>query len=943
MSDEPLDACHCCDTPTAEPIDNRPGLPAIAYRVGTWATFLDAMQAALTTQPALTALTTRAPDDPAMALLDAWAVVGDILTFYQERIANEAYLRTATETRSVQELARAIGYELGPGVAASTYLAFTVEQPLVPKAGLPIPSTITIATGTRVQSVPQGNVLPQTFETTDDIEARAAWNQMVPKTTQRQRLQIDMSGKIPALQWIDPTGAAMLAESIYLAGTGTNLRVGDVILVTVGTANYQKGDTHLPLTGQLCLYVTAVVPDYTAKVTRIDLSQDGVDPPAFTLSPAQPAGVVDLTPTPFTPHNVRAKIVEQDWTEDNLSAYLAVQGWDPDRTAEHVAGLLAADPPPAAVYAFRARSGVFGHSSPAYAGLKRAYSSGSPSTPPWDNWDDPEVTIWEDSSSTAYSSHHDADMFFERVMQGVAKRGWIALVRSKNQKTSALPTPFQIDKVSESSLADFSISGKATGVALIDPTQSKFDPTNYPQFLLRKTSVFSQSESLDVAAVPLVEQISNTAAIATITLDRLVLGLTNGQTISWTGMTLDPETQLPSGSTSSEILTVNDVTHSRGYTTIVFNEQLLNSYVRNTVVLGGNVAPASHGATTSNELLGSGNSSQIRQTFALKTSPLTYISAPTPSGGQSTLVVRVAGVQWNEVPSLYPAGPTDKVFISRQQPDGSTQISFGDGLRGARVPTGRNNLTATYRVGTGILGDVGAGKIALLQSKPLGVKSAVNPLAATGAADPEVLSSARVNAPRTVRTLDRLVSLSDYEDFTRGFAGIGKVQATPIWTGQQQCVHLTLGDAISAPIDPESLVCTNLLAAIADASDGAHQVIAAGYQARFFKLVLQVVVDPAYVIKKVTKDVTAAIKAAYVYAMRDLGQWVTDSEIIQIVQARPGVIATEISALYDAAGPPPVPPVGLLQSMGAHFDGTTVVPADLLLLHPVGLTVTGTY
>ena len=67
-------------------------------------------------------------DDPTIALLDAAATVLDVLTFYQERIANEGFLRTATERRSVLELARAIGYELGPGVAASTWLAFTLED-----------------------------------------------------------------------------------------------------------------------------------------------------------------------------------------------------------------------------------------------------------------------------------------------------------------------------------------------------------------------------------------------------------------------------------------------------------------------------------------------------------------------------------------------------------------------------------------------------------------------------------------------------------------------------------------------------------------------------------------------------------------------------------------------------------------------------------------------
>ena len=58
--------------------------------------------------------------------------MGDVLTFYGERIATESYLRTATERRSILELARLIGYELKPGVAASTLVAFTVEDPPVP-------------------------------------------------------------------------------------------------------------------------------------------------------------------------------------------------------------------------------------------------------------------------------------------------------------------------------------------------------------------------------------------------------------------------------------------------------------------------------------------------------------------------------------------------------------------------------------------------------------------------------------------------------------------------------------------------------------------------------------------------------------------------------------------------------------------------------------------
>ena len=115
-------ACGCCEgveilTPLATV--NRPGLPALSYRIGTHATFFETVKARLSSSdfPSLAKLTSREADDPAIALLDAWATVGDVLTFYQERIANEGYLRTATERRSVLELARLVGYQPRPGVA----------------------------------------------------------------------------------------------------------------------------------------------------------------------------------------------------------------------------------------------------------------------------------------------------------------------------------------------------------------------------------------------------------------------------------------------------------------------------------------------------------------------------------------------------------------------------------------------------------------------------------------------------------------------------------------------------------------------------------------------------------------------------------------------------------------------------------------------------------
>ena len=112
-SAQTLNPCGCCETQVS-PAEhtNRPGLSAIAYRIGTHGAFLQRMLARLPLQALpddsrpLLDLTTRSTEDPAIALLDAWASVADVLTFYQERIANEGYLRTATERRSVLELVK---------------------------------------------------------------------------------------------------------------------------------------------------------------------------------------------------------------------------------------------------------------------------------------------------------------------------------------------------------------------------------------------------------------------------------------------------------------------------------------------------------------------------------------------------------------------------------------------------------------------------------------------------------------------------------------------------------------------------------------------------------------------------------------------------------------------------------------------------------------------
>jgi hypothetical protein len=70
---------------------NRPGLPHIGYRIGTYADIRDAILRKLNLDEVLKDWTHREADDPGIALLEGAAILGDILTFYQELYANEAY------------------------------------------------------------------------------------------------------------------------------------------------------------------------------------------------------------------------------------------------------------------------------------------------------------------------------------------------------------------------------------------------------------------------------------------------------------------------------------------------------------------------------------------------------------------------------------------------------------------------------------------------------------------------------------------------------------------------------------------------------------------------------------------------------------------------------------------------------------------------------------
>jgi predicted phage baseplate assembly protein len=233
-------------------------------------------------------------------------------------------------------------------------------------------------------------------------------------------------------------------------------------------------------------------------------------------------------------------------------------------------------------------------------------------------------------------------------------------------------------------------------------------------------------------------------------------------------------------------------------------------------------------------------------------------------------------------------------------------------------------------------GLVKAGQLSLLLTRPLGVKGVTNPLPATGAADRESLADARGNAPLTVLTLDRTVSLQDYEDFARAYAGIAKALATWTWEKQTRRVFVTVAGPNGAEVVSGSELYKNLLTAMQKAGDPYVDFRVKSYRKALFKITGGVMVDSAHQSEKVMTAVERLLRARFSFEARAFGQPVNLSEVIVAIQTVPGVVAVDVDKLYRT-GQAAVLNRRLVAELPKTGTDGEMVAAELLTLDPAPL------
>jgi hypothetical protein len=294
------------------------------------------------------------------------------------------------------------------------------------------------------------------------------------------------------------------------------------------------------------------------------------------------------------------------------------------------------------------------------------------------------------------------------------------------------------------------------------------------------------------------------------------------------------------------------------------------------------------GETIEREVLGSGDATEIWQSFKLGKAPLTYVADPDAiDGRRPELEIYVNSRKWRHVKSFYKAEPGDEIYVIKHDAANGTQIIFGDGELGARLPTGPNNVIARYRHGVG--GNVDARAINRLPRATVGVISVLNPVATSGGEDPPTMAQAREQLTQSTRVLGKVVALPDFEVEAARWGGVLAAKAAWDWdpAGDEALVKLRI--IAPGPGDP-SPTLQDYLQGLSE--PGTNVRVQKAIPAAF-NLGFQLELDPGFMLEEVAAAVRERLfdDVSGYFAPRnaDIGGILRRSELYAAIHEVPGV------------------------------------------------------
>jgi hypothetical protein len=381
-----------------------------------------------------------------------------------------------------------------------------------------------------------------------------------------------------------------------------------------------------------------------------------------------------------------------------------------------------------------------------------------------------------------------------------------------------------------------------------------------------------------------------------------------------------------------------ETTHETGKpkrTTLTFTKELQYSYDPKTVKIYGNVVEATQGESYT-EVLGSGIGAREHQSFALTRSPLTQLSLPTFPGAKPELSVTVDDEEWTCVDTLARSNDGARIFSLWIDDTATARVYFGNGRAGARLPTGRENVKATYRIGLGRAGNIGPERLKLPVDHPLGVQQ-VNNIRASGGSDREPLSLIRSNMPLSTVALDRLVTQADFLFAARVYPGIAKAKVRYASVRAREVVVVTILKDGVVPLKAGSVPCTALQAAMTGHQDGTASIFVVPGILCPISVGATVRIRPGASWDDTEARIRTALLGVFGFERRELALPTYASEALAAIQS---VKAVEFARLtefqrYDANPAKSRQCGSCIKACSGGFDNNgNLTSAELLLIQP---------
>lgn len=313
-------------------------------------------------------------------------------------------------------------------------------------------------------------------------------------------------------------------------------------------------------------------------------------------------------------------------------------------------------------------------------------------------------------------------------------------------------------------------------------------------------------------------------------------------------------------------------------------------YTKGDLVICGNVVLAGHGERKPEIILGSGNAAKSNQEFTLEVEQVSFTKDATMSSGVAAAIeVEVAGRVWEQVATLKDSTPVDHHYVTRMTEEGYVKIVFGDGQYGRRLPTGKNNIRVSYRVGSGLEGNVPARGLEKPVKPHAVVKEVIQPLRASGGGDMEETFSLRENAPSSLLALERAVSLSDFSHLAASQSSVWQAKAHSQVNdgGRTERVNVVI---VAADGVQSSEVRDAVKSYLMKHALPGVQVTVNDFKPKHFDLSVTVRVDTnEFNADEVEKAVKTALKDKFALKNRKLGAHLYLSEVYKVVEGIEGV------------------------------------------------------